>query len=142
MRNWPPTKLNVVVDTSSLVGALLKKGSLPEQALILAATRAQLCLSRDVLREIEDVFARPKITRLSDPDRIGLIMTTLRTGALSFEPTIAVTDCRDPGDDKYLELALAAGAAVIVSSDADLLVLHPWRGIDILTPADFLARFT
>jgi len=49
-----------------------------------------------------------------------------------------VTDCRDPKDNKYLELALAAGASVIVSSDDDLLVLNPWRGIRILRPADYV----
>jgi predicted nucleic acid-binding protein len=42
-------------------------------------------------------------------------------------------------DNKYLELALAAGAEIIVSSDDDLLVLHPWRGKRILRPADYLA---
>ena len=50
-----------------------------------------------------------------------------------------VADCRDPKDDKYLELAFAAGAETIVSSDDDLLVLHPWRGVRILRPADYLA---
>jgi predicted nucleic acid-binding protein len=50
-----------------------------------------------------------------------------------------VTDCRDPKDAKYLELALAAGAETIVSSDDDLLVLHPWRGVRVLRPADYLA---
>lgn len=47
--------------------------------------------------------------------------------------------CRDPNDDKYLVLAQAGSADVIVSSDDDLLVLHPWRGISIPSPADFLA---
>ena len=49
-------------------------------------------------------------------------------------------DCRDAKDDKYLELALASGAEVIVSGDADLLVLHPWRGVRVLRPADYLAE--
>ncbi|MGA9865203.1 MAG: hypothetical protein WBQ75_02045 [Acetobacteraceae bacterium] len=40
---------------------------------------------------------------------------------------------------KYLELALAAGATLIVSSDNDLLILSPWRGIPILRPAEYLA---
>jgi predicted nucleic acid-binding protein len=40
---------------------------------------------------------------------------------------------------KYLELALAASAGIIVSSDADLLDLDPWRGIRILKPAELLA---
>jgi uncharacterized protein len=50
---------------------------------------------------------------------------------------VRVTDCRDPKDDKYLELALAAGAET--SGDDDLLVLHPWRSVRILRPADYLA---
>ena len=49
-----------------------------------------------------------------------------------------VTDCRDPKDNKYLELALAAGAETIVSSDDDLLVLDPWRGVRIMRPTDYL----
>ena len=49
----------------------------------------------------------------------------------------AVRDCRDPDDDKFLELALASRASVIVTGDPDLLVLDPWRGIRIAKLADF-----
>jgi uncharacterized protein len=59
--------------------------------------------------------------------------------AVWFVPSVRVTDCRDPKDDKYLELALAAAAAFIVSSDDDLIVLHPWRGVSILSPAAYMA---
>jgi predicted nucleic acid-binding protein len=55
------------------------------------------------------------------------------------EPLVAVADCREMADNKYLELGLAAKAAAIVSGDQDLLVLHPLRGIAILRPADYLA---
>ena len=55
-----------------------------------------------------------------------------------FQPLEPVTDCRDPKDNKYLELALAAGASIIVSSGDDLLVLDPWRGIRILRPVNSL----
>ena len=57
-----------------------------------------------------------------------------------FTPTIPVHDCRDPKDNKYLELALAADAQIIVSSDNDLLTLTPWRGIHILRPVEYLAQ--
>lgn len=43
-------------------------------------------------------------------------------------------------DNKCLELALAAGPWAIVSGDADLLVLHPWRGVRILRPTAYLAE--
>ena len=51
--------------------------------------------------------------------------------------TEAVTGCRDPKDDKFLELAVNGRADVIVSGDADLLVLEAFRDIPILTPAAF-----
>jgi uncharacterized protein len=54
------------------------------------------------------------------------------------EPREAVVDCRDPKDNKYLELAAAAGADRLLSSDEDLLVLDPWRGVRIIRPRDYL----
>ena len=65
----------------------------------------------------------------------------LSAAAHWFEPTEPVWDCRDGKDNRYLELALAAGDAVIVSGDEDLLVLHPWRGVQVLRPAVFVGGF-
>ena len=64
----------------------------------------------------------------------------LDTFGVYFAPSERVTDCRDPKDNMYLELALAAGAPMIVSSDSDLLVLHPWRSVRVLWPAHYLAE--
>jgi predicted nucleic acid-binding protein len=63
----------------------------------------------------------------------------LRSEAVWFEPAVHITACRDAKDDKYLELAIAAGAECIVSCDDDLLVLNPWRGIRILRAGEYLA---
>jgi len=49
--------------------------------------------------------------------------------------------CRDFSDNRLLAMALASEPDALVSSDEDLLTLHPWRGIPIITPAEFLARF-
>jgi len=48
--------------------------------------------------------------------------------------------CRDPRDDKFLEVALHGQANVIITGDQDLLVLHPLQEIAILTPAQFLEQ--
>lgn len=66
------------------------------------------------------------------------MLATLTAAAHRFEPSERVGDGRDAKDNKYLEVALAAGASVIVSSDDDPLVLDPWTGIRILTPARFV----
>ena len=51
-----------------------------------------------------------------------------------------VRACRDPKDDTFLELAVNGEADVIVTGDDDRLSLHPFRGIDILSPAVDLER--
>jgi predicted nucleic acid-binding protein len=53
-------------------------------------------------------------------------------------PIERITACRDPRDDKFLEVAVTGEADVIVSGDQDLLTLHPFAGIPILPPAAFL----
>ena len=45
-----------------------------------------------------------------------------------------VQACRDPRDNKFLEIAVNGEADIIISGDEDLLVLHPFRGIEIVTP--------
>ena len=64
-------------------------------------------------------------------------------GLLTFIPiTETITACRDPKDDKFLEFAVSGQADLIISSDNDLLVLHPFRGISILKPVAFLDTVT
>ena len=48
-----------------------------------------------------------------------------------------IVACRDPTDDKFLELAVSGYADLIVTGDLDLLVLDPFRGIPIITPVVF-----
>lgn len=132
---------NVVFDASSLVGALLKKNSIPERALRLARVHDVIFLSRAVEAEIREVFGRPKFAPHVPPRRIEDILEVLTSAAIVVEPTEEIADCRDPGDNKYLELALTADVECIVASDNDLLVLDPWRGIRIVTPAEYVRRF-
>jgi putative PIN family toxin of toxin-antitoxin system len=130
----------IVFDASSVVGALLSQNSLPERALLLAGSNDTICLSAAVEAEIREVAARPKFQKYLTPSRVDLTVEILTAAAFVMEPSEAVTDCRDNKDNKYLELALTAGAEVIVSSDQDLLTLDPWRGIRIMTPAAYVAR--
>jgi putative PIN family toxin of toxin-antitoxin system len=58
---------------------------------------------------------------------------------VSVEPTHTVKDCVDPKDNMILECALSGNADIILTGDDHLLRLHPWRGILILTPAQYLA---
>ena len=99
-----------------------------------------MALSSAVYDEIREVLSRPKFADALLLDRQHEILELLSAAAIWAEPDTIVTDCPDPGDNKYLELALASGASIIVSSDRHLLNMHPWRGVMILRPADYLAR--
>jgi predicted nucleic acid-binding protein len=54
------------------------------------------------------------------------------------EVTRYISICRDPRDDKFIELAIAGQAKCIVTGDKDLLNLHPFGELAILTPRQFL----
>jgi uncharacterized protein len=128
----------IVFDASAVVSAALKPDSVPEQALLRAEQIDIFALSIAVDEEISEVLTRPRFAGSIPQERLQKVLRMLRADAVWFEPSIQVTDCRDPKDNKYLELALAAGAELIVSGDDDLVVLDPWRGVRIVRPADYL----
>lgn len=54
--------------------------------------------------------------------------------------TAEIAVCRDPKDDKFLELAVSGTATHIITGDDDLLSMHPFRGIAILSPQQLLTQ--
>jgi uncharacterized protein len=57
---------------------------------------------------------------------------------IEINDTIAA--CRDPKDDKLLELAVGGNADFLITGDKDLLVLNPFRAVKIITPREFLDK--
>jgi uncharacterized protein len=51
--------------------------------------------------------------------------------------TETIIDCRDPKDNKFLEVGVCGHADAIITGDQDLLAMSPYRGIAIITPRDF-----
>lgn len=95
-------------------------------------------ISDATLYELADVLARPKFDAyVSIDDRKEFV---LRTAALCERVVCLrrIEACRDPKDDKFLEVAVNGSADFIVTGDADLLSLHPFLGIAIVSPAAVL----
>lgn len=129
--------MRVVVDTNVFVSAALKDKSFPALALHVVAQRGTLLKSAVTERQLFEVIARPHFARLIDQAAINW-MRDLMGRAETVTITQRVTACRDATDDKFLELAVNGKADVVVSGDADLLVLNPFRGIPIVPPAAFV----
>lgn len=127
-----------VFDANVIVSALLFEQSVPGQAFYAAIDRGRILLSQPALRELADVLSREKFDRYMRFDERERFLVAFAYTAAWVEIDQTVRECRDPRDDKYLELATCGNASCIVSGDEDLLALHPFRGIGILTPSQFL----
>jgi putative PIN family toxin of toxin-antitoxin system len=82
-------------------------------------------------------MARPRLAPLLSPRMIAWFRTLFATAQLVVITT-PISACRDPTDDKFLELAVDGRADMILSGNSDLLVLDRFRGIPILAPAKFV----
>lgn len=132
------TERRVVLDTSVVVSALLLPRSVPRQAFDRAFERDTVLVSIATIDELDNVLRRPKFDRYVPEDQRRLFLATFIRDTTLIDVTEVVTECRDPKDNKFLELAVSGNAACLVSGDADLLMLHPFRRIPIVTSQDFL----
>ncbi len=127
-----------VLDTNVLVDALCFSRSFGRRAFGRAKRIGAIALSPAALAEFVEVMRRPRLRRYVTEEELQAFVDFLTEAAVPIAPTERIVACRDPKDDKFLELAWAAKAAAILSRDDDLLALHPFRGIDILTPQSFV----
>ncbi len=135
--------MRVVVDTGVLISALIQpRGTIGEVLRALRDGRFTVVYSTAMMVEIIEVLGRPKI-RLKyhvQPEEITALINLMRLRGELVIPQQVVTACRDPKDNKFLEAALAGEASYLTTGDEDLLILHPFEGVEILRPAEFLAK--
>ncbi len=127
-----------VFDTNILISALFDDSGMPALALKKARSRGVLVVSDEVAAEYVAVFSRTKFDKYLPISYRFAFIENIISNALPVIVETIVVACRDPKDDKFLSLAVAANAACIVSGDADLLTMHPFKDIPILRPAAFL----
>ena len=130
--------MRVILDTNTLVSALLIRQSIPRQAFDKAKQVGILLLSSATLEELDSVLNREKFKKyITDAERI-LFVQTLKNQSILLETTQSISACRDPKDNKFLELAVMGEADYIISGDSDLLVLNPFENTKIVTPRAFV----
>jgi len=129
--------MRIVVDTNVFVSAVLKANSLPFLVVRWIDDHGGLLKSVATEQEVLRVLQRPHIAAITIPSfREGV--AKILTGAELVTIAERIVACRDPKDDKFLELAVNGHADLIVSGDADLLALDPFWGIPVVTPAAFV----
>lgn len=131
-------KPRALVDTNIFISALL--GS-PSVIAIYNAFREQkftLVISEEVLQELRDVSRRPELgINVNDSEEL---LSMIKLGAVIFNVSLKVNDCRDPKDNFLLACCLEAKPDFLITGDKDLLSLDPYHSISIITLKEFLTR--
>ncbi len=130
-----------VVDTNTLISAFLFKHSATKLAYDKARQLGVLPARSETYNEFCNVLVRPKFDKYVSFDTRLLIINEIKELLVFWEIVVKVAACRDPKDNKFLELAIAPKATCIITGDDDLLVLHPFRNIPILNAFNFLNNF-
>lgn len=134
------SKRRIVFDTNALISAAILQNSISNQALTLAAAQFEIVVSEATWTEFETRIKRPKLFRYFghlEAQREEVVKTMGRVVKHIVVQSV-ITDCRDADDNKFLALAIDGGAACNITGDGDLLDLHPWPGVQIATPGDFV----
>lgn len=127
-----------VLDTNVLISRLLVPRGVAGQAVDHALARGILLVSEATLDELVEVLNRPKFDPyVSREDRRQFVQLLGGVARLVAIPR-QLHACRDPRDDKFLDVAVTGGATAIVTGDRALLVLDPFHDVRIISPADLL----
>ena len=129
----------VVIDTNVFVSGLLSVSSTPARVVERVVAHHQLLVSTETLLELMETLLSKKFDRyVAREDREALV-DRLAPIVETVEIVLRVRECRDSCDDKFLEVAANGAADVLITGDADLLALHPFRGVRILRPSEYLS---
>lgn len=129
----------VVIDTNVLISAALLDDSVPARARNHAIRYGQLIASEQTFAELTGRLLAPRFDRYVSRAMRETLLKRLQP-IIEIVPVIQVVRaCRDPRDDMFLEAAVNGRADAVVTGDKDLLALHPFAGIAIVTPSNYLA---
>ena len=132
--------MRFVFDTNVLISAALSDESISRRAFDHALDRGTILVSLPVVTELNEVLSREKFRPYITEDEARQFLATFAGASEWVEIDVTINDCRDPSDNKFLELAVSGQATHIVTGDNDLLELDPFQGKRILTPGEFLRQ--
>lgn len=135
------TSLRVVIDTNVLISGLLSSTSTSHKVFDFVTAQQTLLISDSTFEEIAQTLTRNKFNRYLSLDKRLNFIAGLRNKAEIVKILEVIQICRDPKDNQFLEVAVNGNATHLVTGDNDLLILHPFRSIQILTPSQFLNLF-
>lgn len=133
--------MKVVLDTNVLISWVFGKGSRINLLVQKILTSHQLFTCDEILNELKEKLTSPRLQKFIAPEKAQQLVARYTSAATSLKVLNHVQVCRDPDDDIVLALAATAEADCIITGDNDLLILHPYENILIVTPSAFIDKF-
>lgn len=130
--------MKIVLDTNVLVSGLLSPYSASAQIInLITSGTITLCYDSRILIEYKDVLARPKFQ--FDPRRVDHLLAFIEMTGEITAPSPLNTGLPDPDDAVFLETALAAGAAFLITGNVKHFPEKKRQNVRVVTPQEFLA---
>jgi putative PIN family toxin of toxin-antitoxin system len=129
--------VRVVIDTNVIVSGLLSPAGPCGGIVRLMVDGAFVpCYSSQILAEYHEVLHRARFR--FDPLRVEIILEQIQHCGLLAGPLVTSPSLPDPDDQAFLEAALSARAACIVTGNAAHFPARVCRPVEIVSPARFL----
>jgi putative PIN family toxin of toxin-antitoxin system len=124
-----------------LVSSLLNPYGVPARILnLILLGELTLCCDLRILEEYREVLLRPRFK--FEPSKIESLITQLEDSALIVIPSPISNSLRDPDDQPFLEVAIAAQASYLITGNIKHFPAEKCRPVLVTTPSDFLSLFT
>ena len=128
-----------ICDTNVLLSSLISKNSPPSLTIDFIKRNGFFVFSQSTFLELEEVLQRPKFDKFISKDlRLNFINEISRL-AITYNVIEQVELCRDPKDNKFLDISIASNADFLITGDEDLLVLKKIENTIIITPRNFIS---
>ncbi|MBS3122149.1 putative toxin-antitoxin system toxin component, PIN family [Candidatus Woesearchaeota archaeon] len=133
--------LKLVLDTNTIVSAFFWEGNEAELFRKIEQGKANLYITNEILREVEEVIKRPKFNEVMTKANLTpyqIMQKIVSLSHLVIAQKWNINVCRDKKDNKFLECVESAKADYLVSGDEDMLSLKEYKGIPITRTGEIL----
>jgi putative PIN family toxin of toxin-antitoxin system len=132
--------MNIVLDTNVLVAGLLSPfGPCGEVVRMVSSAELTLAFDARILTEYEEVLARPKFK--FEKNRAAALLDHVAHRGRTVAPSPLPHSLPDPDDDPFLEVALAANVAYLITGNQVHFPVDRCQPVTVLSPSEFLAFY-
>ena len=132
--------MKIVLDTNVLVAGLLSPFNPPGEIVRMTSSGVlQLCFDARILSEYKGVLHRPKFSL--DPYHVDVLLDQIKANGAHVVGVPLRKSLPDKTDEPFLEVAIAGKVECLVTGNLKHYPSADRQGVNVSSPADFLAFF-